>query len=143
VYKPSFKKEYDIIVDTDTKRVREGVLSVYDTNFNQWNTLNEEKYKSYWYYTKTSTLSSESFNSKTTIVFPNPTSKFLKVSLQEQFSNPMLEIYDATGKKVLSKQIVSDEDIDVSNLTPSIYFYKIKDGKLLKKSGKMVLSHLM
>jgi hypothetical protein len=83
-------------------------------------------------------LSSESFNSKTTIVFPNPTSKFLKVSLEDPFSNPMLEIYDATGKKVLSKKIVSDEDIDVSGLTPSIYFYKIKDGKLLKKSGKLI-----
>ena len=138
VYKPSVKKEYDIIIDTDTKLVRQGLLSVYDSNFNQWNTLNDEKYKSYWYYTKTSTLSSETFSSKTTIVFPNPTSKFLKVSLQEQFSNPMLEIYDATGKKVLSKKIVSDEDIDVSNLTPSIYFYKIKDGKLLKKSGKII-----
>jgi len=138
VYKPSVKKEYDIIIDTATKLVRQGLLSVYDSNFNQWNTLNDEKYKSYWYYTKTSTLSSETFSSKTTIVFPNPTSKFLKVSLQEQFSNPMLEIYDATGKKVLSKKIVSDEDIDVSNLTPSIYFYKIKDGKLLKKSGKII-----
>ena len=138
LYKQSFKKEYDVIIDTDTKRVREGLLFVYDTNFNQWNTLNEEKYKSYWYYTKTSTLSSQSLNKNTSLIFPNPTSKFLKVILSEELSEPLLEIFDATGKKVLSKELLSDESIDVSALTPALYFYKIKDGKVLKKSGKII-----
>ena len=138
LYKPSFKKEYDVIIDTDTKRVREGLFFVFDTNFNQWNTLNEEKYKSYWYYTKTSTLSSQSLNKNTSLIFPNPTSKFLKVILSEELSEPLLEIFDATGKKVLSKELLSDESIDVSALTPALYFYKIKDGKVLKKSGKII-----
>ena len=138
LYQPSFKKEYDVIIDTDTKRVREGLFFVFDTNFNQWNTLNEEKYKSYWYYTKTSTLSSKSLNKNTSLIFPNPTSKFLKVILSEELSEPLLEIFDATGKKVLSKELLSDESIDVSALTPALYFYKIKDGKVLKKSGKII-----
>ncbi len=138
VYKGSFKKEYSVIVDTETKRVKEGLLFVYDTNFNQWNALNDEKYKSYWYYTKTSTLSSQSFNKNTSFIFPNPTSGFLKVSLSEELFEPLLEIFDATGKIVLSKQLLSDESIDVSALTPALYFYKIKDGKVLKKSGKII-----
>ena len=138
VYKPSIKKEYSIILDTDTKRIREGLLSIYDTNFNQWNTLTDEKYHSYWYYTKSSTLSSESINKDTNVVFPNPTSKFLKVNLSDSILNPFIEIFDITGKKVFSKKIQSGENIDVSSLAPAIYVYKIKDGSTIKKSGKII-----
>jgi hypothetical protein len=138
VYKPSIKKEYSIILDTDTKRIREGLLSVYDTNFNQWNTLTDEKYHSYWYYTKSSTLSSESINKDTNVLFPNPTSKFLKVNLSDSILNPFIEIFDITGKKVFSKKIQSGDNIDVSSLAPAIYVYKIKDGSTIKKSGKII-----
>jgi hypothetical protein len=138
VYKPSIKKEYSIILDTDTKRIREGLLSIYDTNFNQWNTLTDEKYHSYWYYTKSSTLSSESINKDTNVLFPNPTSKFLKVNLSDSILNPFIEIFDITGKKVFSKKIQSGDNIDVSSLAPAIYVYKIKDGSTIKKSGKII-----
>ncbi|WP_296636146.1 DUF3836 domain-containing protein [Polaribacter sp.] len=138
VYKPSIKKEYSIILDTDTKRIREGLLSIYDTNFNQWNTLTDEKYHSYWYYTKSSTLSSESINKDTNVVFPNPTSKFLKVNLSDSILNPFIEIFDITGKKVFSKKIQTGDNIDVSSLAPAIYVYKIKDGSTIKKSGKII-----
>ena len=138
LFKASFKKEYDVIIDTDTKRVEEALLFAFDTNYNQWNALEDEKYNSYRYYTKTSTLSSLNFNKNISLIFPNPTTNFIKVRLSEELSNPLIEIYDATGKKVLSKQIVSDESIDIEALTPAVYFYKIKDGKENKQSGKII-----
>ena len=45
--------------ETDTNIVREGITYEYDTNFNTWNELEGEEFKSYWYYTKVSTLSAE------------------------------------------------------------------------------------
>ena len=47
--------------ETDTNLVREGITYEYDINFNTWNELEGEEFKSYWYYTKVSILSADSY----------------------------------------------------------------------------------
>jgi hypothetical protein len=137
-YKPSFKQEYSIILDNTTNLVIMGTTFKYDTNFNKWNELVGEEYKSYWYYTKTSALSTEEFNSSLFAIYPNPTSDYLNIKTADELSNLQLEMFDISGKRVLYQPINSKESIDIQNLTPSIYLYHITDGESLLKSGKII-----
>ena len=54
VFKPIFVQEYSVHTDTEINYVIEGIYKHYDTNFNTWNELEGEEFKSYWYYTKVS-----------------------------------------------------------------------------------------
>ncbi len=138
VYKPSFKKQYSTSLDNATNRVEMGTLFKYDTNFNKWNELTGEEYKSYRYYTKTAILSTDAFNSPLFVIYPNPTSDYIYIKTTEEHSNLQLELFDLSGKKILSQPIISTEAIDIHDLTPSMYLYNISDGKSLLKSGKII-----
>ena len=138
VYKPSFKMDISTYSETDTKLVREGIMYEYDTNFNTWNELEGEEFKSYWYYTKSSSLSTNSVEQKSFSIYPNPTTGFLEINSLELFTKPTIELYDLKGSRILSKLFKNDENIDISELKPSIYLYKIIDGNEVKQSGKLI-----
>ena len=138
VYKPNFKMDISTFSETDTKLVREGIMYEYDTNFNTWNELEGEEFKSYWYYTKNSSLSTNSVEQKSFSIYPNPTKGFLKINSSEPFIDPTIEVYDLKGSRILSKPFKTDDNINISELKPSIYFYKIIDGNEVKQSGKLI-----
>jgi hypothetical protein len=110
----------------------------YDTNFNTWNELEGEEFKSYFYYTKTSSLSTNSVELNSFSIYPNPTKGYLKINSSESFINPFFELYDIKGSKIFSKPFNFSEPIDVNGLKPSIYLYKIIDGNEVKQSGKVI-----
>ena len=138
-YKPSFVKDYSIHSETDTELVIVGITKQYDTNFNTWNELEGEEFKSYWYYTKTPSLSTNSVESNSFSIYPNPTSNSLHINSSESLSNPIFELYDVKGSKILSNPFKLKEPIDVSDLQPSMYIYNVKDGGELKQSGKVLI----
>ncbi len=61
-------------------------------------------------------------------VYPNPTAGNLFVSLPSGISTASFDVYDMTGKRVLSKTISgsSNASVDVSNLSAGVYVLKIK-----------------
>jgi hypothetical protein len=124
--------------ETNTKLVREGIIYEYDTNFNTWNELEGEEFKSFWYYTKESSLSTNSVELNSFSIYPNPTKGNLKINYSESLINPLFELYDIKGSKIFSKPFNFSEPIDVNGLKPSIYFYKIIDGNEVKQSGKVI-----
>jgi hypothetical protein len=72
--------------------------------------------------------------------YPNPVQSFLNI----EFKNPtagkiVLNIYNASGKAVLNKQVQSNTQLDLRALTAGIYLIKINDenGKELY-SGKVI-----
>jgi hypothetical protein len=73
-------------------------------------------------------------------VFPNPASTFVNLS------NPankavVVEIFNSTGKLVLSKKEGStNSSLDISDLAPGIYFYRITDADGFSSSGKLNVS---
>ena len=138
VYKPSFVKDYSIHSETDTELVIVGITKHYDTNFNTWNELEGEEFKSYWYYTKDSSLFTNSLEPNSFSIYPNPTSNSLHINSSESLSNPVFELYDVKGSKILSNPFKLTEPIDVSGLQPSMYIYNIKDGSEVKQSGKII-----
>ena len=136
--KPVNKTVYSTLSETDTNLVREGIIYEYDTNFNTWNELEGEEFKSYFYYTKTSSLSTNSIELNSFSIYPNPTKGYLKVNSSESLINPFFELYDIKGSKIFSKPFNFSEPIDVNGLKPSIYLYKIIDGNEVKQSGKVI-----
>lgn len=139
VYKPGFKMNITTSSETETNLVREGIISEYDTNFNTWNELEGEEFKSYWYYTKTSSLSTNSVKTNLFSIYPNPTSNTLQINSSEYLKTPIFELYDVKGSKVLSNPFKLTEPINVSDLQPSIYIYNVKDGSEVKQSGKVLI----
>ena len=138
IFRPSFKMDISTFSETDTKLVREGIMFEYDTNFNTWNELEGEEFKSYWYYTKESSLSTNSVELNSFSIYPNPTKGNLKINSSESLINPFFELYDIKGSKIFSKPFNFSEPIDVNGLKPSIYLYKIIDGNEVKQSGKVI-----
>ncbi|MDX1652536.1 MAG: S8 family serine peptidase [Brumimicrobium sp.] len=71
-------------------------------------------------------LSSEDLNELIS-VYPNPAKEYLNfvVKIEEAQS---IELYDATGKKVISGDILNDKTvIELSRFNSGLYFYHIKD----------------
>ena len=138
-FKPSFEKDFSIHSETDTELVIVGTIKQYDTNFNTWSELQGEEFKSYWYYTKTPSLSTNSIETNSFSIYPNPTSSTLQINSSEYLKTPIFELYDVKGSKILSNPFKLTEPIDVSDLQPSMYIYNIKDGSELKQSGKVLI----
>ena len=138
VFKPGFRMDVSTISETETNLVREGITYEYDTNFNTWIELEGEEFKSYWYYTKESSLSTNSVEPNSFSIYPNPTKGNLNINSSESLTNPIIELYDVKGSKIFSKPFNFSEPIDVSGLKPSIYLYKIIDGNEVKQSGKVI-----
>jgi hypothetical protein len=77
-----------------------------------------------------STLSNESFESKTLKIFPNPASSQINLSFDNSFENASLKITSILGQTVLEKQNISGNNFsfDVSNLSNGTYLVQVKDG---------------
>jgi hypothetical protein len=136
--KPVNKTVYSTLSETETNLVREGIIYEYDTNFNTWNELEGKEFKSYFYYTKTSSLSTNSVEPNSFSIYPNPTKGNLNINSSESLTNPIIELYDVKGSKILSNPFRLTEPIDVSDLQPSMYIYNVKDGSEVKQSGKII-----
>lgn len=137
---PLYMMVIETFSESDNELIREGVI--YHTNNGQWSTFHElegEEFKSYWYYTKESSLSTNSVESNSFLIYPNPTSNSLHINSSESLLNPLFELYDVKGSKILSNPFKLTEPIDVSDLQPSMYIYNVKDGSEVKQSGKVII----
>lgn len=56
-------------------------------------------------------------------IFPNPTKSFFKIEGIE--SEQPLTIINAEGRVILTREVTSGDDVDVSTLTPGIYFINV------------------
>ena len=83
-------------------------------------------------------LSVEAFSKNDFVVYPNPTSDSISVTLPSGFDAKTLTIFNVLGQKVLEKKISSQlPSISLKSLTSGMYFYKIEsDG--FTKSGKII-----
>lgn len=67
-------------------------------------------------------LKTEEVNKININIYPNPTSDFIHIDTKEKIDN--IEVYDATGRKVISN-ISVDHQIDVRKLLQGIYYIRI------------------
>ncbi|MFH0759448.1 MAG: T9SS type A sorting domain-containing protein [Bacteroidota bacterium] len=74
-------------------------------------------------------------------VFPNPAKDFVKIQICESKSRIVFELFDLNGCIVLSKFIDKHEyRMDLSDLNPGVYIYRIKDSYSLLKIGKLIIN---
>lgn len=138
VYKPSFKKEYSTVLDADTQLQQMGITYQYDTNFNVWKKLEGEEFKSYFYHTKTASLSTEKLGNSLISLYPNPTSQLLYVSHPE-INSFVIKVKDLNGKQMYSGTIQKDVPLDVSNYTQGMYFVTIENKENNKKKTYKII----
>ena len=138
IYKPSFKTEYATILDTATQLHKMGVSYQYDTNFNVWKKLEGEEFKSYFYYTKTGALSTQTVENDLISLYPNPTSQVLYVSHPE-LNALGIQIVDLNGKQMYLGTIQKDVPLDVSTYTPGMYLVTIENKETNKKNTYKII----
>ncbi len=72
-------------------------------------------------------------------VFPNPASETVTFSWDEGYTHLDLEIYDLTGKQIVSRTIEQNETIRVDDLSSGLYLYKLSNNNHLIDAGKISL----
>lgn len=76
-------------------------------------------------------LSTNEFELKKKIkLFPNPTSKYIKIS--DLTGNENYKIYNILGAEIKNGRISNQEQIDIRNFTIGLYFLKFDNGKTVK-----------
>ena len=74
-------------------------------------------------------------------VFPNPAQNSIAVSYTgNQIENTTLEILTSLGQLVYTKSIISNESIDISNLSNGLYFIHLKGSSLNVSPQKLIIS---
>ncbi|WP_396186167.1 S8 family serine peptidase [Flavobacterium sp.] len=83
-------------------------------------------------------LSVEAFSKNDFVVYPNPTSDSISVTLPNESNVKIIAIYNVLGQKVLEKNItIPSATISLKYLDKGIYFYKIESNGF-SKSGKII-----
>ena len=126
VYKPKYKFDYSLTVETDSKLEFDSHLYFYEPNFNVWNIY--EGYQSEFQkkYSKVSSLSTNSVEPNSFSIYPNPTSSI--INIEQDFTTAI--VYDISGKELLKS---TSKTIDLSELPSSIYLLRLYD-----KSNKVL-----
>jgi len=76
--------------------------------------------------------------SKSLDIYPNPVSTTIRLQINSNRANVyLIEIYNLSGKLVLSANISADDELDVSTLSSGIYNYSVKAGSEFVK-GKLI-----
>lgn len=70
-------------------------------------------------------------------IYPIPASEMITFSWEDPYMHLSLELYDLTGKRVISRSIDKQETIDVNHLSGGIYLYKLMYNNDLIHSGKI------
>jgi hypothetical protein len=70
-------------------------------------------------------------------IFPVPASETLTFSWENSFARLNLEVYDLTGKRVISRSVDNQEVLGVNQLSGGIYLYKLSHNNELIYSGKL------
>jgi hypothetical protein len=134
IYEPTFKTIVSTTLDSEDKLHRTGTISKYNIESDNWDEIDSRFFK----YTKTPSLSTNSVEPNSFSIYPNPTKGNLNINSSESLTNPIIELYDVKGSKILSNPFRLTEPIDVSDLQPSMYIYNVKDGSEVKQSGKII-----
>lgn len=115
-----FKDDYSTILDSETNLIRMGTPSLSEDGID-WQETEGSTFKSYYWYTQNSSLSTGDDNGSRTGLFPNPTDSvlFLNTNIPHK-----IEVYDLGGRKIIESIGV---EIDISSLSNATYVVKIID----------------
>ena len=73
-------------------------------------------------------------------VYPNPANTVVFIDAKNH-ETVVLKLYDVMGHLVIDKIIISNEKIDITNLSNGIYIYKLYHNDTELKVGKLIITH--
>ncbi|MCK4662192.1 MAG: T9SS type A sorting domain-containing protein [Bacteroidales bacterium] len=77
--------------------------------------------------------------SKDFVLYPNPATDYINISLSHNNQTNKFEIYDITGKLILSEKLISTlTKIHITGLSKGLYFYRIKNNNKTIGTGKFI-----
>ncbi|MCK4662191.1 MAG: T9SS type A sorting domain-containing protein [Bacteroidales bacterium] len=77
--------------------------------------------------------------SKDFVLYPNPATDYINISLSHNNQTNKFEIYDITGKLILSEKLISTlTKIHITALSKGLYFYRIKNNNKTIGTGKFI-----
>jgi hypothetical protein len=84
------------------------------------------------------TLSTNEFLEQAISIYPNPVGDVINISTLDSVDINILSIYDLQGRKVLNKQFVENQQVNVSELLSGVYILEVTTdkGTLTKKIVK-------
>ncbi|MEP7169576.1 MAG: T9SS type A sorting domain-containing protein [Bacteroidota bacterium] len=78
----------------------------------------------------TSISDNNKINESGMIIYPDPSSRYISVSLPGNYSNAEIKIFNLTGKLIVKSMLLNSEsNIDISDLPDGIYFLEMNAGK--------------
>ena len=80
---------------------------------------------------------SENKNQNELHLFPNPGSGHISISGLKESREFVIKIFDSSGRMVLTKEIVQDQEIDIRKLHPGLYFITVDDNSARTKFIKL------
>lgn len=85
-----------------------------------------------------------SVNQSQVMVYPNPFSTQASISIASDYKiqSWVLKVYDATGKMVLSQNVINTNQTNVknTNLSKGVYFYQAVEGARMLGSGEFIIT---
>ena len=72
--------------------------------------------------------------------FPNPASEFFNVYVSKTNQNPRIEVFDSSGKKMISQYVTSGVlvQVDTFKLTKGVYIIRLLDGNEVVSNSQLV-----
>jgi hypothetical protein len=107
------------------------------TNKEHYGNIPEHTIQEYYYSSVMIENSSTQIYTHDIVVFPNPATTNISVVLTENSQNVNFYLFDMQGRCLIEKLVQSDSQIDISNLSNGLYFYKVVDGFDIF-SGKLI-----
>ena len=107
----------------------------WDENSNAWTQIDSVRF----YYSEYIPTSTDNVLESQVIIYPNPFNDQISFELPAGYQNVYFELFDASGNRILSKNLDNDKNLLLTGLSEGIYFYKmIMDkgsftGKLIKQ----------
>jgi len=94
--------------------------------------------KTIFYYSGETSTNSDQLHKAGFSVYPNPVGQNVTFSWSGSQPTLSLEIYQATGSRILEKQISSGTPVTLEGMDNGIYFFKLNKGSQTLHSGKLV-----
>ncbi len=96
-------------------------------------------YKTTAYYSPFQATAIEDIEGSVVKLFPNPASDYLSITWDESYPRLDLEIMDLAGKRVLSRSVINNEIVDLSQFSKGLYLYRLSADRNIIHIGKIIL----
>ncbi len=128
---------YDFSLDYSSEMFNHMLKKVILSDYNggAWTVSNNSDL----YYSALNTTGTAPSNTSKVVIYPNPASDFISVTIDNHFTDIILDMFDLSGKLVIHQTITNQWIVSTGQLASGIYMVRIKSGDELIHTEKVVI----